>query len=202
MAPTMPQQIERRRFNLPVEIRSEGDKTPGKISGYSARYFDPSDPNTQYKLWEDCFERIQPGAFDSAISRGDDVRCLFNHNPDLILGRTTSGTCTIRVDAKGLWFEADLPNSPAGLTVAEAINRKDVTGCSFSFDVIAATWQEDVVDGESIWYRIITDVRLYDVGPVTFPAYGATDCDMASARSSLDRFRSSRPIPHSVRSRR
>ena len=202
MPPVITQKIERRTFLLPIDFRAKADNQPNKISGYAARYFDPNDPNTQYQLWDDVYERLQPGAFDSALSRPDDVRCLFNHDPNMILGRTTAGTCRLTVDSKGLHFEADLPDSPAGQTVATAISRKDVTGCSFSFDVVAATWQEEIENGESIWYRLISDVRLYDVGPVTFPAYTATDCDMASARSSLDRFRSGRPIPSSVRSRR
>lgn len=195
---------ERRTFVLPIEIRSKSDTDKSnKISGYAARYYDPKDPATQYQLWSDTFERLLPGAFKSAIARPDDVRCLFNHDPNNILGRTTSGTCKLTVDDKGLFFEAELPDSPVGQTVAEAIRRKDITGCSFSFDVIKCTWTEDASGANgSIWYRDITDVQLYDVGPVTFPAYEATDVDMASARSSLDQFKAQRQVPAHVREAR
>ncbi|MGX8895013.1 HK97 family phage prohead protease, partial [Enterobacter cloacae] len=35
-------------------------------------------------------EIINPGAFDDVLN--DDVRGLFNHDPNYILGRTTAGT--------------------------------------------------------------------------------------------------------------
>lgn len=197
--------IERRTIVFPVELRAKSDAAEkgNQISGYAARYFDPADKTTQYQLWDDTFERIQPGAFKSCMDRPDDVRCLFNHDPNMILGRTTAGTCTLTADKKGLYFVADLPDSPAGQTVAEAIRRKDITGCSFSFDVLTCTWTEDASGGQrSVWYRDITDVRLYDVGPVTFPAYEATDVDCCSARSSLDRFKQERKIPQGVKLRR
>jgi HK97 family phage prohead protease len=198
------QKIERRNLTLPIELRkkSESADAPKMICGYAARYFDPADLNTQYQLWTDTFERLMPGCFASAIARADDVRCLFNHDPNQILGRSTSGTCRLTVDDKGLSFEVDLPNSPAGQTVAEAITRGDITGCSFSFDVITAEWTEDASKNSEIWYRNITDVRLYDVGPVTFPAYAATDIEMCSARSSFDLAKSSRSIPNGIKLRR
>ena len=202
-APVLPTQLQRRTINLPIELRSKSEtEKVSRISGYSARYYDANDPDTQYQLWSDCFERLMPGCFESALKRPDDVRCLFNHDPSNILGRTAAGTCRLRVDSKGLWFEADLPDSEPGRTVETAISRKDVTGCSFSFDVIAATWIEETKDGETVWIRQITDVVLYDVGPVTFPAYKATDCDLSSVRSSLDNFRSKRPVPSGTRSQR
>ena len=200
----MPKHFERRTFVGQVEVRKDNkdNQVATRISGYAARFYDAKDPATQYELWSGCIERIMPGAFDSAMSRGDDVRCLFNHNPDNILGRTLSDTCKLSVDKKGLFFECDLPDSPIGQTVAAAISRGDVSGCSFAFDVLAATWSEEAADGNEIWYRDITDVQLYDVGPVTYPAYEATDVDMASARSSFAEFQKNQPTPDNVKKRR
>lgn len=198
----MPLTIERRTIVLPIELRAKSESNKANtISGYAARYYVAGDAGTQYVLWSGCVERLQKGAFKSAMDRPDDVRCLFNHDPNGILGRTTAGTCKLTADDKGLYFEAELPDSPVGQTVAEAIRRKDVTGCSFSFDVLSATWTEDASDPNStIWYRDITDVKLYDVGPVTFPAYEATDVDCA--RSSLAKFQEQRKVPQSVKLRR
>lgn len=201
----MPKTLERRTFVGRVEFRKDGAAAT-RISGYAARFHDPKDDSTQYQLWTGCIERIMPGAFDSAMSRADDVRCLFNHNPDNILGRTVADTCRLSVDKKGLFFECDLPDSPIGQTVAAAIGRGDVSGCSFAFDVLAATWSEQTAGDSEIWYRDITDVQLYDVGPVTYPAYEATDVDLASARSSFAEFKGkqpgNQPIPSNVRNAR
>lgn len=196
---------ERRTVTVPIELRA-ADVAASKgnqITGYAARYYDPADPTTQYELWEECYERIMPGAFDSAMSRPDDVRALFNHDPNMILGRSTANTLTLSVDDKGLKFTVDLPDSPAGQTVAEAIRRGDITGCSFSFDVLKCTWTEDDTNPmKSMAYRNITDLRLYDVGPVTFPAYESTEVDMNSVRSSRDEALKSRAVPDAVQMRR
>jgi HK97 family phage prohead protease len=197
---------ERRTVTVPIELRA-ADVAASKgnqITGYAARYYDPAEPNaTQYELWHECYERIMPGAFASALSRPDDVRALFNHDPNMILGRSTANTLTLSVDEKGLKFSVDLPDSPAGQTVAEAIRRGDITGCSFSFDVLKQTWTEDETNPmRPVCYRNIEDLRLYDVGPVTFPAYQSTEVDMNSVRSSWDEALKSRAVPDAVQMRR
>ena len=186
----------RRHFQMPVELRAVPDatETGNVVSGYAAVYYDAADPNTRFQLWDNCFEYIAPGAFDKALARPDDVRCLFNHDPSQIIGRNLAETLSLRVDAKGLFFECQLPDSAPGKTVAEAVRRKDVTGCSFCFDCVC-NWIEDSTGPALVTYRVITDVVLYDVGPVTFPAYPATDCDSDRAKRSLDEFRKNRPTP-------
>ena len=194
---------ERRTIALPIELRAKKESSPDVVSGYAALFYDSKDPGTQYQLWSGCFERIQPGAFDSALKRPDDVRCLFNHDPNQILGRSLSETLTLKVDSKGLYFECQLPNSPAGQTVREAIARGDVSGCSFSFDVLVATWTEANSGADEINYRDILDVALYDVGPVTFPAYVSTEIEVNSVKRSLEQFRAEqRPTKRESRRRR
>lgn len=115
-------------------------------------------------------EKIAPGAFKAALEKSD-VRGLFNHDPNLILGRVKSGTMTLRADAKGLHYEiTELPQSRAD--VAEAIERGDVDGNSFSFTVERDSW-EYPKSGPAI--RTVEEFgELFDVGPVTFPAYPQT----------------------------
>lgn len=115
-------------------------------------------------------EKIAPGAFANALKKSD-VRGLFNHDPNYVLGRVKSGTMTLRADEKGLHYEiAELPESRAD--VAEAIQRGDVDGNSFAFTVEKDEW-EYRKDGSAI--RTITEFgELFDVGPVTYPAYPAT----------------------------
>lgn len=115
-------------------------------------------------------EKIAPGAFDKALETSD-IRGLFNHDPSMILGRVKSGTMRVWVDTDGLRYE--IPELPATRAdVAEAIQRGDVDGNSFSFTVEKDEW-EYKEDGKAI--RTITQFgELFDVGPVTYPAYPAT----------------------------
>jgi len=180
-----------RRF-LPADIvpvslvkRAEGEQP--KITGYASVSYDGT-PATEYVLWdfksERAVERVMPGAFTKALSRPDDVRGLFNHNPDLILGRTSAGTMTLAVDGKGLRYDIVPGNRSVDRDVVESLSRKDVTGSSFSFVADEERWME-TKDESGKWHvvREILSVTLWDVGPVTFPAYGSTT---AGARAISD----------------
>ena len=156
-----------RRFVPFAEFRSEND---GKtLRGH------PSTFNDAYDLGP-FDERIAPGAFDNVL--GDDVRALFNHDPNHVLGRTKSGTLRLSVDDVGLLSEIDLPESAVSLR--EAIRRGDVDQMSFGFTVKRDSWE--VTDEESgRELRTIEEIgRLYDVSPVTFPANPNTDIALRS----------------------
>ena len=173
-----------------VEARENGGKV---AQGYAAVYYRADDPGTQYQLWEDCYERIMPGAFDRALREKQDVRCLFNHEADHVLGRTASQTLTLRVDGTGLWYECSLPESRAD--VAESIKRGDVDGSSFSFVPRETVWRDVVENGRNVTYREISDVDLIDVSPVTFPAYEAATVNMRNndgLKSELENRRQAR----------
>jgi HK97 family phage prohead protease len=148
-----------------VRVAGEDDK---KIVGYASVFYDGT-PGTEFQLWDDLVERIMPTAFDAAIARGDDVRGLFNHDPSLVLGRTTSGTMQLRTDKKGLSYSI----APADTTVAQDvvghIERGDVDGSSFAFRATDV----DVRLEDGVEIREIRGVELFDVGPVTYPAYEA-----------------------------
>ena len=120
-------------------------------------------------------ELIDPGAFDDVLN--DDVRALFNHNSDLILGRTKSNTLKLKVDDKGLHYDIDPPETTYARDLLTSLERGDITQSSFSFNVDVDSWDEDA-DGRVI--RTIKKIkRLYDVSPVTFPAYPEADVDVA-----------------------
>ncbi|MGB0039595.1 MAG: HK97 family phage prohead protease, partial [Terriglobales bacterium] len=113
--------------------------------------------------------------FDPVLQ--DDVRCLFNHDADNILGRTTNGTLTMRQDSRGLRFQNTLDRkTTVGQNVYQFVTRGDVTGCSFGFIVDEAEWSEGAqADGRTVLTRTIKKLRkLFDVGPVTYPAYEQT----------------------------
>jgi HK97 family phage prohead protease len=172
----MPSNLER-RYTRPaqrvaVETREGGKRT---ITGYAAVFYDASDPGTAYRLWDDVEERILPGAFDRAV-REDDVRGLFNHEDSQLLGRTLSGTMRLSVDKRGLRYEIDAPDTQCARDLLQLLDRGDVTGSSFAFMPDDTSYRE--TDGVYIIER--RAVRLFDVGPVAFPAYTATE---AAARS-------------------
>ena len=120
-------------------------------------------------------ERIAPGAFADSI--GGDVRALFNHDTNLVLGRTSAGTLSLREDDTGLYMEIQPPDTSYARDLMESIRRGDISQASFSFEVEQAA--SEVVDGEDV--RTLRKVRLYDVGPVTFPWYEATDVSARKA---------------------
>lgn len=164
-----------RRFVKGAEVRA---LESGHIAGHAAVF------NQEYTLysWGDfeLRETIKPGAFGRALRESDDVRCLFNHNADNILGRSAAGTLAMKEDSSGLYYDCDAPDTQLGRDVRTSIKRRDITGCSFAFMPTKQSWRDVVQDGKTIRFRDIEEVELYDVGPVTYPAYEGTDVDARS----------------------
>lgn len=158
--------MERRAINREVAFVEESQV----ISGYAAVFYRPDDPNTQFELQPGVYERILPGAFDRAI-REDDVYALFNHEASNVLGRTQSRTCKLTVDDIGLHYEASLPDTTTARDVRTLISRGEITGSSFAFDIGRENRRHDA--GVQV-VELVEIHPLYDVGPVTFPAYRST----------------------------
>ena len=126
-------------------------------------------------------ERIEPNAFDDVLE--NDVRAYFNHDPNYLLGRTSAGTLRLSVDQKGLRYELDVPNTTAGRDLKENMRLGNITQSSFAFTIgkDGDSWERGE-DGNDI--RIINKVdRLYDVSPVSLPAYPDAN-DLALAKRS------------------
>jgi HK97 family phage prohead protease len=119
-------------------------------------------------------ERVAPGAFKKTLQEAD-VRALFNHDQNQILGRVTAGTLRLQEDTKGLRYEIDLPNTQLGRDLAELLRRGDINGSSFGFRTIEDDWGE-TRDGYPL--RTLRSVQLIDVSPVTFPAYLAAEASL------------------------
>lgn len=146
------------------EFETRADES-GKmyISGYFAVF------NSDYEIWPGATESIADTAFDGALS--DDIRCLVNHETRLVLGRNKAGTLTLKVDARGLWGEAEInPNDQDAVNLYERVKRGDVDQCSFGFDILGEEFEDR---GESVHWTI-RKVKLYEVSVVTFPAYEET----------------------------
>lgn len=157
-----------------VEQREDGKKL---IRGHAAVF------NTETDLgW--FRERIAPGAFSDSIGK-DDVRALFNHNSDFVLGRSKAGTLSMREDDKGLYVEIEYPDTQAARDLVTSIERGDITQMSFGFQTVKDSWEHNEED-ESKDLRTLEKVKLWDVSPVTFPAYEETDVAVRSHKSWSD----------------
>lgn len=172
--PTLREGEERRAFNF--EFRAEGNEQR-TITGYGALFNSLSENLGGFR------EMIKPGAFDDVL--GDDVRALFNHDPNLILARSP-GTMKLAVDSTGLRYEFDVGGQSYAQDLVESIGRGDITQSSFAFWVEEDSWDED--DDGRIIRTIIKIRRLYDVSPVTYPGYA----DTSVAARSLTAFESGR----------
>ena len=115
-------------------------------------------------------ENLDERAFDRVLDDpATDVRALFNHNPDMLLGRQGAGTLKLGTDSEGLAFEIAVPNTSLGNDLRELVGRQDINGASFMFAPGQSAWSR-AEDGRPI--QTHTSVaRLLDVSPVTFPAY-------------------------------
>lgn len=153
------------------------------ITGYASVFYNSQDPGTEFELWPGIRERIDPKAFDVAL-REDDVVALYNHNPDHVLGRNRAGTLKLSIDERGLFYEIDPPATQLSKQVTLSIERGDIRGSSFAFDVDT----EEISHEGDMTIVTIKRAKLYDVGPVTYPAYSASTTQISQrSRDRLDR---------------
>lgn len=157
---------EYRKFDVEQKIKGR------VVEGHAAVFGDIADMGV-YK------ETIQPGAFKETLTK-DDIRALINHDSNLVLGRTKSGTLELVEDDRGLFFSINLPDTQYANDLLTLIERGDVNQCSFGFELEDEEWREE---GK---LRVIKKVKLFDVSICTFPAYEATSVGIAS-RSENER---------------
>lgn len=134
------------------------------IEGYFAVF------GSEYRMWENAIETIDEDAFNETID--GDVRALVNHDSTLVLGRTTVGTLTLKIDKIGLWGSIHINQSDQdAMNLYERVKRGDVSQCSFGFDILDQS-TEVMENGTTVW--VLKKVKLYEVSVVTFPAYEDT----------------------------
>lgn len=165
--------IERRTFGMKIEVRAIGDDQE-HIRGYAAVFNELSE-----ELWG-FRERIAPGFFADVL--GDDVRALWNHDSNYVLGRNIAGTLQLAEDIEGLSVEIEPPDAQWARDLIVSIKRGDVDQMSFSFEVAEDRWDE--VDGELI-RTLMRCKRLWDVSVVTFPAYPQTSAQVREHAAEL-----------------
>jgi HK97 family phage prohead protease len=150
------------------------DGAPTKIAGHAAKFDSLSEDLGGFR------ERIAPGAFAKSI-QSSDIRALWNHDANIVLGRNKAGTLRLSEDSAGLAFEVDAPDTQLVRDMVMApIARGDVNQCSFGFYTVDDKWAK--VDGE--WIRTLLECDLLDVSPVTYPAYPSTDVAVRSLQAA------------------
>lgn len=150
----------------------EADETEArKMTGHAAVFNEITEIGGWFR------EQIEPGAFKASIKK-DDVRALFNHDENYVLGRNTAGTLKMSEDSQGLKVDISPPDTQFARDLAVSIERGDISQMSFAFQVLEEEW----IRGEKkeLDLRKIKKVRLFDVSPVTFPAYDGTDIGLRS----------------------
>ena len=153
-----------------LRVMRDGDN-PVKIEGYAA-VFNKDSENMGF------IERIAPGAFKNALKTSD-VRALFNHDSNIILGRKSAGTLELKEDKKGLFMSVTPPDTQLVRDmVLTPIERGDITQQSFGFNIKSDEWKD--LDKDVPTRTIMEVNELYDVSPVTFPAYPDTEVALRS----------------------
>ena len=185
--------IEKRAMNSQLKIR-ENDGGGASIAGLAVPYGKQSEEMWGFR------EIIAPGAFAASLSGGRDIRCLWSHDAGKPLGRTSNNTLRLRDAPEGLSFDCDLSATSWSMDAREAIKRGDVTGMSFGFIVRKDDWA--FVDDTTV--RTVLEADLFEVSPVSFPAYPDSSVE---ARSELlaegqKRILANKSIPLNIYQRR
>lgn len=161
--------IERRALTGSVQLRMiDGQQWPEYVEGIAAVVNTVTDIG-----WFE--EQIAPGAFDEALKTSD-IRALGNHDPNIVLGRTASGTAEVWVNEEGQLAYRFTPDegNPAHVSWVRSIQRGDISQSSFAFTMDTAQWSQSDKYGDMGLRTIVKIKELFDVSPVTYPAYAST----------------------------
>lgn len=164
---------ETRVFNISqLSTRAEGEEKAVAIDGYAAVF----NSKTNIGGWFD--EVIEPGAFSRSLSDNGDIRALFNHNWDNVLGRTKSQTLELKEDEKGLNFKVELPDTSVARDLTISMERGDINQCSFGFFITDEEWNYNVEPA----LRTIKEVELFEISIVSIPAYDDTEASLVRSK--------------------
>lgn len=167
-------EFERRYTAGKVELRARDEKRT--IGGYAAKFEKPSQNLGGF------IEVIQRSFFNK--SKGDgwpDVLARYNHDDNMLLGTTGSGTLRLNVDEVGLDYQVDLPQARGD--VLELVDRGDVHKSSFAFRVYEDDW---TMSDQGFPQRSLLSGQLIDVAPVNSPAYLDTSTGLRSLAAKFE----------------
>lgn len=168
-----PATCERRNTSIPVEFRDNGQGKLPTVRGYAAVFNSVADSGWGWR------EKIQTGAFAESLRASDlDVVALVEHDTRLVVART-GGTLKLGEDQKGLWYEFTPSDTQVGRDLVQNLRDGNIRQSSFGFSTEEDSWDRKPADGGDP-LRTLVRVKLYDVSPVVFPFYPATDAGVRS----------------------
>jgi len=169
----MSQKLERRCLTIKELRINDSDKSsPPTIEGYASIF----DSWSEQMGGESPFrEKVCKGAFAETIEK-DDIRALYNHDPNYVLGRNKAGTLELEEDEKGLKVCIKPPKTTWARDLIQSVKRGDISQMSFGFACELDRWSYE----KGCDVRELLKVKLYDVSLVTYPAYPQTECDVRS----------------------
>jgi len=177
--------MEKRLFNIEnrFETKEDGQEV---VVGYGSIF------NSRSENLGGFYEYISPTAISQETIAKSDVRALINHDANLVLARSTTGTLDLSIDEKGLRYEFSIPETSYGKDLAINMKNGNINQSSFAFTVGSDEWS---TDNEGNDVRTITSIdKLYDVSPVTYPAYSQADSDLVVAQRGLAMYKEKQEI--------
>ena len=163
--------LERRQTAGTLELRAAAGKS--KIGGYALKY------GTYSQNLGGYVESIKSGTFTKSLADAGDVLCRYQHDSDMLLGRTLSETLRLADDSTGLDYEADLPDTSYARDLAALAARGDVRHSSFAFRVMPGGDEWGLTE-MGFPLRTLLEAQLVDVAPVVTPAYLDTSTGLRS----------------------
>lgn len=153
------------KTDFKVRAKENDDKC---LEGYFIRF------NEETELWPGAYEEVDPGAVTNSL-KDNDIRCLFNHDTSIVLGRTGNNTLELKTDDEGVFGKVKInPNDKQAMDILARIERGDINACSFGFNIISEEIQNR--DDGTVKF-ILKEIDLHEVSPVTFPAYPTTSIE-------------------------
>ena len=160
--------------DIKLETRSENNDNELYIEGYFAVF------NSETKVWRNEYEKIAKGCFAETIKK-DDIRCLFNHNDSIVLGRNIANTLELKEDNKGLWGRVKINcDDSQAMDIYQRVKRGDISGCSFGFYPTEVTTEMIETDTDVEYHDTIIKADIDEVSICTYPAYQDTEIQARS----------------------
>lgn len=174
--------IERRMMPFSAFELREAEGTTPELVGYASVFNQETVIEDWFSQWR---EEVAPGAFIKTLKESD-IRALWNHDRNVVLGRNRAGTLTLREDDHGLYTVIRPPDNEWGRPVLDAVRRGDVTGMSITFRVIKQEMWWPERGSQELPKRTIKEMQLFDVSPVTFPAFEQTEISARALGAVID----------------
>lgn len=178
------------KTDFKVREAEEGEKR--FIEGYFIRF------NEETELWPGAYEEVSQDAIINSL-KANDIRCLFNHQTGIVLGRTGNNTLELRKDDIGLFGSVEInQKDKEAMDILARVERGDINACSFGFNIISEEIQNR--DDGTVKF-ILKDIDLKEVSPVTFPAYPTTSIEAREKDLKINEQRKLESIKNKLKER-